>query len=442
MNKITLKLTAAALSVAAITGVGSFSAFDTGSALFPSAVITAEAASQKYEITNGTILSSASQLKKDHFYVSKGKKFALILQNDGNLVLYKVKSISSTTVTPGECVWASGTSNSALNGSAYAKLQADGNFVIYRNSSTALWHTHTNRSGGGKKLMLSDDGILSVISSTGGELWASRQYLYGRADASKGQCNRLYVGQAIYSPNTNCRAILQADGNFVVYQGSGTVKWASGKTGYAGIPTFLNMQDDGNLVQYKQSNLSAVWSTGSADSKNRGNYRVELTNEGVLNLIDLQGKVKWSSAQVVSNGKFTWPVPASKNISSTFGMRNNKMHNGIDIAAPKGTNVYCADGGEVIKVYSTCKHDTNGSQSCNCNGGYGNYVVIRHPDGKETTYAHLNDVCVTGNSKIAPNTLIGHVGRTGNTYGNTGYHLHFGVKDAKGNWVNPSNYVK
>jgi murein DD-endopeptidase MepM/ murein hydrolase activator NlpD len=91
-------------------------------------------------------------------------------------------------------------------------------------------------------------------------------------------------------------------------------------------------------------------------------------------------------------------------------------YNGIDIGAPNGTPVYAAAGGTVIVA------KTGGY-----NGGYGSYVVIRHPNGAQTLYAHMSSVLTTVGATVTQGANIGRVGSTGESTGN---HLHFEVRGA------------
>lgn len=123
-------------------------------------------------------------------------------------------------------------------------------------------------------------------------------------------------------------------------------------------------------------------------------------------------------------GELGWPVPCTRNITSPFGPRWGRMHTGIDIGAPYGSNILAADNGVV-------KHA--GSSGT----GYGNYVEIDHGNGIRTLYAHANRIYVSVGDTVVKGQLIASVGSTGNS---TGPHCHFEVI-VKGVQVNPSNYL-
>jgi len=129
------------------------------------------------------------------------------------------------------------------------------------------------------------------------------------------------------------------------------------------------------------------------------------------------------------------PVDKSQSwFSSAFGPRRKPgggwgFHNGIDLAAVKGTPVYAAAGGVIVEA---------GSQP-----GYGNTVVIQHSNKVKTRYAHLNSIKVRTGRRVAEHDLIGTVGNTGNVRskrGRDGSHLHFEVIVA-GKRVNPLYFL-
>lgn len=92
-------------------------------------------------------------------------------------------------------------------------------------------------------------------------------------------------------------------------------------------------------------------------------------------------------------------------------------YNAVDFAASQGTAIFSAAAGKVIV-----------SRSSGWNGGYGKYIVITHPNGTQTLYAHLSEVLVTEGTQLDRGQLIGYSGNTGKS---TGPHLHFEVRGAK-----------
>lgn len=93
-------------------------------------------------------------------------------------------------------------------------------------------------------------------------------------------------------------------------------------------------------------------------------------------------------------------------------------YNGVDLAAPIGTQVYAAAAGTVILAKGGGLW----------NGGYGNYIVVKHPNGTQTLYAHLSSIGVATGAYVAQGAPIGLSGNSGKS---TGAHLHFEVRGAR-----------
>jgi murein DD-endopeptidase MepM/ murein hydrolase activator NlpD len=124
---------------------------------------------------------------------------------------------------------------------------------------------------------------------------------------------------------------------------------------------------------------------------------------------------------MVQNGiqKFIWP--ANGVFTSGYGWRWGRMHRGIDIAAPVGTPVVASAPGVVI------------SAGWN-DGGFGNLVEIRHPDGTVTRYAHNQSISTHTGAVVNQGELISHMGSTGHS---TGPHTHFEIRPSGRGSVDP-----
>ena len=112
--------------------------------------------------------------------------------------------------------------------------------------------------------------------------------------------------------------------------------------------------------------------------------------------------------------------PVSGPIGDRFGPRGDRFHSGLDFTAGMGARTRAAAGGCVVMAGWD-------------RGGYGNLVVLRHRFGVTTWYAHLSAITVRAGQCVAPGTLIGRVGSTGNS---TGPHSHFEVR-VRGAVVDP-----
>jgi murein DD-endopeptidase MepM/ murein hydrolase activator NlpD len=127
-----------------------------------------------------------------------------------------------------------------------------------------------------------------------------------------------------------------------------------------------------------------------------------------------------STGSGVSSSGFIWPVNGV--VTSGFGWRWGRMHEGIDISAPGGAPIRAVASGTII--YSGWM------------GGYGQLTVIDHGNGLATAYAHQSAIYVGGGS-VSQGTVIGSVGCTGSCTGN---HLHFEVR-VNGSPVDPMGYL-
>lgn len=130
---------------------------------------------------------------------------------------------------------------------------------------------------------------------------------------------------------------------------------------------------------------------------------------------------RWSHGNIVVSNEFVRPVPGI--VTSDYGWRSefNRMHNGVDLRLNVGDTVRAAMSGTVKKI----GYDK---------GGYGNYVVLTHPDGVETLYGHLQYALTFAGQFIQIGMPVGIGGNTGNS---TGPHLHFEAR-LNGVAVNPS----
>jgi murein DD-endopeptidase MepM/ murein hydrolase activator NlpD len=127
-----------------------------------------------------------------------------------------------------------------------------------------------------------------------------------------------------------------------------------------------------------------------------------------------------STGSGTSSSGLIWPVNGV--VTSGFGWRWGRMHEGIDIAAPAGTPIHAAAAGTVIFA---------GWMS-----GYGNLTVIDHGNGLATAYGHQSAIYV-GGGPVSQGQVIGAVGCTGSCTGN---HVHFEVR-VNGHPVDPMGYL-
>lgn len=116
-------------------------------------------------------------------------------------------------------------------------------------------------------------------------------------------------------------------------------------------------------------------------------------------------------------------APCKGYVTSNYGMRRRRYHHGIDLKVQVGEPVVSSFDG-VVRIAMRGK-------------AYGNYVVVRHPNGLETTYAHLSKILVDINTPVKAGQVLAYGGNTGRS---TGPHLHYEIRFL-GKPLNPNFFV-
>ena len=128
---------------------------------------------------------------------------------------------------------------------------------------------------------------------------------------------------------------------------------------------------------------------------------------------------------------FKSPVSGRLEVTSRYGMRRDpftgalSFHNGVDLRARTGTPILASMDG-VISVTGE-------------NWLYGKFIIVTHPNGYKTLYAHLNALSVKQGDRVIQGRKIGEAGNTGRS---TGSHLHFSVYDNKGKLIDPLDLIR
>lgn len=160
-------------------------------------------------------------------------------------------------------------------------------------------------------------------------------------------------------------------------------------------------------IYLQKEDYYAVW-----DSKNLNSYGYDIRNfnEAIsMKLYDEQRNEKWHA-----------PLLKTR-INSKYGIRRGRWHHGTDLDVEIGDPVYAVFDG-VVRMAKVNR------------GGYGNYVMIRHKNGFETLYGHLNKYHVKEGTIVKAGDVIGEGGNTGRS---TGPHLHFEIR-YRGHSINPT----
>jgi murein DD-endopeptidase MepM/ murein hydrolase activator NlpD len=155
---------------------------------------------------------------------------------------------------------------------------------------------------------------------------------------------------------------------------------------------------------------------------------VNVLSNGAARAVTISGQLRCADAaggEIAASG---WTAPVPGGVGSGFRTADRPAHNGVDIAAPKGTLIRAAATGRVL--VSRCDPDHRGQLTCDVDGspgkgGCGWFVDILHANNVITRYCHLVRMPrVRGNDMVRAGQVIGEVGSSGNS---SGPHLHFEV---------------
>ena len=135
-------------------------------------------------------------------------------------------------------------------------------------------------------------------------------------------------------------------------------------------------------------------------------------------------KIEMPDSCAIDCSAFTLPIDSQIKVTSKYGPRRRRMHKGIDLKVQVGDTIRAAFDGKVrIRNFER--------------RGYGNYLVVRHPNGLETVYGHLSKSLVDVNDIVRAGDPIALGGNTGRS---TGSHLHFETRFL-GQAINPADII-
>jgi Cohesin domain len=222
-------------------------------------------------ITNVPGLAAGQTLTGGHS-ISTGNGYRAIMQTDGNFVVYN---------SANRALWSTRTFNHPW---ARIIMQTDGNLVVYSLSNKVLWYAGSNWYPG-SEAVLQTDGNFVVNDPFGKGLWSSKTSTI---------CDRLFPGDTLYpgdflkSRDDRFRAVMQTDGNFVVYNSYNRAIWNANTVHNPGAR--IIMQTDGNLVVYNTQN-AALW-----NSRTYGNAgaHVILQTDSNLVVYNASNRAVWS----------------------------------------------------------------------------------------------------------------------------------------------------
>ena len=179
--------------------------------------------------------------------------------------------------------------------------------------------------------------------------------------------------------------------------------------------------DVSDIIQSNDITIDTPLNVGDTLIIPNGEKSVEsdkpLTSKAVKASVDKSKLYYEQHPTAVYSNYYIDPVPGYR---LSQGIHDN---NAVDLAISKGTPIHAAASGTVLLA------------RYGYNGGFGNVVIINHPNGTQTLYAHQSKLAVTSGENVSQGQVIGYVGSTGHS---TGPHLHFEVHGAKNPGVDDS----
>jgi GH25 family lysozyme M1 (1,4-beta-N-acetylmuramidase) len=210
--------------------------------------------------TPSAMIRAGATLRSGATVTSSNKQYTLTLQTDGNMVLRG----------NGRVLWQSQTSR---NPGAWFSMQTDGNAVLYSAANKPIWYTGTSGTGSAGSFVVQSNGDLTLTNSSG-VTWKAPVAGYDLLMPGY----TLKSGQLLHDLSGQVQALMQGDGNFVLYIG-GKAKWSTRTQGNAGA--VLKLQTDGNLVIYDTAG-NARWNTHTATVGNGTNLSMRADGKLVL----------------------------------------------------------------------------------------------------------------------------------------------------------------
>ena len=200
----------------------------------------------------------------------------------------------------------------------------------------------------------------------------------------------------------------------------------------------------GNCVQncaYYGLNIIQETEQSAKDTKNavekskqyeQNKQKLSIDTKNIINSVSLNyGSCANRNNDIPVGQKVPWgePLKSLPRISSTYGPRKlegkTSFHDGIDYAVGVGTPVYAPADGKVVRVIN--------DNTC------GKGLRLQHEDGTQTIYCHLSNQMVSNGAYVGAGCKIAETGNTGHS---TGPHLHYGMRDASNNKIDPGDYTK
>ena len=219
-------------------------------------------------------LGQNEKLRVSEELKSTNGKYALRMQDDGNLVAYD---------SQGKSLWSS---NTVGSGAIECVMQSDGNLLLKDRNGRVVWATSTDGYNNAN-LVIQDDGNLVIYNERGLAVWAK-----GRIKDSLSRGENLLANEFIRSQNRKYTLIMQGDGNLVAQDNRGKGSWNSNTVGSGATECVL--QGDGNLL-LKDRNGRVVWAT---NTDGYSNATLLIEDNGNVVLYKERGAAFWTNGKI------------------------------------------------------------------------------------------------------------------------------------------------
>lgn len=291
--------------------------------------------------------------------------------------------------------------------------------VVPNSQTVPLLKAATNNDpnpakGGGDILVVDDKALLAASSVTGDavSVYRPKSDQISVYEVREGDTLSQIAEMFHVTPNTirwanNFEGAIQPGQTLVILPVTG-VKHTIKNGGTVQDLADMYKSDAREIALFNGISVDARLEPGMEVIVPNGELHVEETKKTSGN----KKAVASSSGSTSTSGYFIHPVPGGTRTQGIHG------YNAVDIGARIGTTIRAAAGGQVIIA--------RGGGAWN--GGYGNYIVIKHDNGTQTLYAHMNSISVAQGSWVSQGDIVGSVGNTGKS---TGPHLHFEVRGGK-----------
>lgn len=248
----------------------------------------AEAAAGTNALARGERLDAGQQI------VSENGLLKLVMQGDGNLVLY---------APGGQPRWHT---NTYGNPGAWMQFNSDGNLVVYGPGAVPLWNSFADGGAkGGTVLQVRNDGNLVQLNDAGYASWQTGTRYYPSVMSVPGT---LLPGQSLQSPNGRFTLTMQPDGNLVLYGSDDEWLWHTNT--FRQPVTKLSVQGDGNLVLYTAAGYA--WASGTHGTPSSGG-RFQVQDDGNVVLYTSALRPVWNSfaaTNIIKRNSLDNPHPA------------------------------------------------------------------------------------------------------------------------------------